>query len=80
MKKHCGVLMEDISMRHSYFDHEQHMLAKFELLLERAIINAELDDEYSEATIYEMKITASMLRLQALAVNKIDAIIYNAGV
>ena len=67
-------------MRHSYFDHEQHMLAQIELLLERAIINAELDGEYSEPTIYEMKITASMLRLQALAVNKIDAIIYNSGV
>jgi hypothetical protein len=56
------------------------MLAQIELLLERAIINAELDGEYSEPTIYEMKITASMLRLQALAVNKIDAIIYNSGV
>jgi hypothetical protein len=67
-------------MRHSYFDNEHHVLAQLELLLERAIINAELDGEYSEATIYEMKITATMLRLQALAVNKIDAIIYNAGV
>jgi RecA-family ATPase len=67
-------------MTYSYFDHQHHVLAQIELLLERAIINAELDDEYSEATIYEMKITATMLRLQALAVNKIDAIIYSAGV